>query len=284
MGLPEIVDAWQSKKVLVLGDAMIDRWVYGHIPRQSPESDCPIFVPDRTEEYPGGAANVCANIHAMGGIGQLVAPREKSTKTRFVTTSPYYRHLMRFDEDATPADVGPTTVERLLTAFAGAIRHNDIVLLSDYAKGALRDEVLLPAIRIARDQGKLIVVDPKRAKWAAYAGCNYMTPNEREWLAAQDGEPTGPDLVAVVATMGVRGSVVYDTSSMNDKDVRLHAHRVNGVECAGAGDTFVAAFTLGIAAGATAVDAARIANVAAAIAVSKPATATVTLKELKAAL
>jgi D-beta-D-heptose 7-phosphate kinase/D-beta-D-heptose 1-phosphate adenosyltransferase len=314
--LSAILERCAGRTVLVLGDAMLDRYVSGDVHRISPEA--PVAVLRRRGGFavPGGAANVARNIAALGGRAVLVAARgddaagaelqalldavpgvqarcvirggPTTVKTRFVS---HGQQLLRVDEEDDPADAD----DAVLAVTAAALDSAAILLLSDYAKGVLSDAVLDGAIAAARRRGVAVVADPKRADFAAYHGVDVLTPNLHE--AARASGVSGSDdeaaaragehalqraaAHAVLVTRSERGLTLV-RRDLPPLHLPTHAQAV--VDVSGAGDTLVAAFALALAAGAEAPAAAHLANLAAGIVVGKPGTAVVAAEELASAL
>lgn len=304
-------------RVVVLGDVMLDRYVEGEVRRISPEAPIPVLRRSGGFAVLGGAANVARNVAAMGGRAALVGavgedgpaaelarlaaadaieahlvpvPGWPSTiKTRFVS---HGHQLLRLDEEE---PLGAEVAPSLIAAFAAALPGAAAVVLSDYAKGVVGDAVLTGAIATARAQGVPVVADPKRVDFAAYRGVTVLTPNQAE--AARASGVEGSD-DAAVAEAGRRAllqaaaeAVLVTRSERGLTVVRAHrpplhlpTHAQAVADVSGAGDTLVAALALGLGAGATLEDAARLANLAAGIVVGKPGTATVSAAELAAAV
>ena len=310
-----------ERTVLVLGDVMIDRYVIGRVQRISPEAPIPVLRRDRAHAVLGGAGNVANNIASLGAHAILIgvvgddaagrdlraaclgmsdridtrcvvaADRPTTIKTRFMSGA---HQLLRVDEEAT-APLPQAVVAALLERFEAAVAAADVVILSDYAKGVLNDAVLARAIAVARHHGKPVIADPKRADLSAYRHATVITPNELEVRQATGieitddvaaeaaGERTleASEAEAVLVTRSEKGLTLV---RRNTAPLHLPTEAREVSDVSGAGDTLVAAFAVSIAAGASLDDAARIANVAAGIAVSKLGTATVSAAELQAAM
>jgi D-beta-D-heptose 7-phosphate kinase/D-beta-D-heptose 1-phosphate adenosyltransferase len=317
---------FETSRILILGDVMLDRYVRGDVQRISPEG--PILVLRYADSHMvlGGAGNVANNIAALGAQAILIgavgddAPgralagrdqkaggidippnidlrmvtlpgRPTTMKTRFMSGM---HQLLRLDEEETSE---PTRAEAdaILQQFADALPSCDIVILSDYAKGVLCDRVLAQAIRLARQAGKRIIADPKRASFGAYREVSVLTPNELE-ITRATGIPIDSDKAAIEAcrhalsasgadaillTRSAKGLALVQYA----QDALLLPTEARAVaDVSGAGDTLVATFAAMLAGGATLPEAARVANVAAGLAVAKPGTATVTGAELLGAL
>ena len=312
---------FQSRIVLVLGDIMLDRYVYGDVRRISPEAPIPVLRAQRQRLVLGGAGNVAKDITALGARAILVgvigddaasvlvheavggadsgvtlhavaAPgRPTTVKTRFMSGS---HQLLRLDEEVTTAIEG-TLAEQLLQAYGEGLALADVVVLSDYAKGVLSDAVLPRAIAMAKAAGKPIIADPKRADFAAYAEVTVITPNELEVTAATGLSAVhndGAEAAGLAALAASRADAVLVTRSekgltlvRRDREpLHLPTEAREVADVSGAGDTLVASFAIMLATGADMAEAARVANVAAGIAVGKQGTSTVSHAELERTL
>ncbi len=305
--------------VLVLGDIMLDRYVFGDVRRISPEAPIPVLRAHSSRAVLGGAANVAKNVEALGGRALLIgligddsagreiaalcpdsgritlravvsASRPTTVKTRFMSGA---HQLLRLDEEiATPADAD---AESLLAAYRAALPDADVVVLSDYAKGVLPDSVLAPAITAAREAGKKVIADPKRLDFAGYAGVSVLTPNEIEVqastgisaasnegaVAAGQAALNASGAEAVLVTRSAKGLTLVRRRAA---PLHLPTQAREVADVSGAGDTLIASFAVLIASGADLAEAARVANVAAGLSVAKQGTATVDHHELAAAL
>jgi len=318
--LYRLLDGFHAARVVVLGDVMLDRFVYGSVERISPEAPIPVVNVERFLDMPGGAANVARNIASLGARVTLLgvvgedawaedlltqlgaspsiearlvsdASRPTSVKTRYVADG---QQVMRADRESRlwlPAQVE----QRLLCEYSSALDNAQVIVLSDYAKGVLSDTVTRTAIDIARRAGKTIIVDPKSKDFGRYAGASVLTPNRLELQQACGRECLTDDQVvagarsvvdngicdAMIVTRGKDGMSVVQTS---ETPVHLSTAARQVFDVSGAGDTVVAAIALGLAVGASIVDAAALANIAAGIVVGKRGTATVTPGEIMASL
>ncbi len=314
--LLDVLAAFFRARVLVLGDVMLDRFVYGSVGRTSPEAPVPVLALERTQDMPGGAANVARNVAALGGAVQLLgvvgsdeaaqqlrshlpesprqharlisdAQRPTTVKTRYVADR---QQILRTDVERV-APLGDAVAEELLDAFAAALVHSDIVILSDYGKGALSDRVTARAIELASGAGKPVLVDPKSRSFAKYRGATVLTPNQHELQSASGHECSSDAQVIaaaravlaagvcsiVVATRGKEGMTIVprDGEAVHIRTVATEVYDVTG-----AGDTAVAAMAVALAAGADIAQAAQLANIAAGIVVGKYGTATATPDEI----
>ncbi|CCE08981.1 putative bifunctional protein RfaE (Involved in ADP-L-glycero-D-manno-heptose synthesis); kinase (N-terminal); sugar nucleotide transferase (C-terminal) [Bradyrhizobium sp. STM 3843] len=311
--------ATARQTVLCVGDLMLDEFVYGEVSRISPEAPAPVIAVQRSEINIGGAGNVARNIAALGarcifvglvgddaagqqlraelareaGIESVLVTdpaRPTTRKVRFVSEH-YSTHMLRADwERAAPA--AAEVEQKLIDTILPLINRADIVLLSDYAKGVLTARVIRHAIDAARKAGKRVVVDPKSANFAIYRGATLLTPNRKEFaeatrsradteqeiaVAAQDAIRLA-DSEAILVTQSERGMTLVPREGA---PVHVPAYPVKVRDVSGAGDTVVAVLAATLAAGADWEDALRMASAAAAVAVSKQGTASVTAAELR---
>jgi D-beta-D-heptose 7-phosphate kinase/D-beta-D-heptose 1-phosphate adenosyltransferase len=318
---PSLIDRLANARILVVGDVLLDRFVEGEVARISREAPVPVLKLKHTEAHLGGAGNVAANILATRGTVMLVglvgsdAPadelrtlcagfdrlkaefivdpaRRTTVKSRYLSG---WQQLLCLDaEDARPA-ASETGAALVRTAMA-ALADHDVLVLSDYARGALDDGAIAALIAAARRHGKPVVVDPRRSNVASFAGATLITPNLDEMAAFtgirpetnEDAEAACRDLLAmgsidaVLLTRGSAGMTLVERTGKSALHVAAETHRVFDVT--GAGDTVVATIAAAIAVGAPLSEAVQLANTAAGIAVAKPGTATVLPQELAAAL
>lgn len=322
MSLRQVLSGFGGRHILVFGDVMVDEYIWGTASRISPEAPVPVVqVSNGAEDLRlGGAANVAANIRALGGKASLVgvvgndAPGERlrhqleraglkadgividrgrptTVKTRVVAGS---QHVVRFDREET-AEVGSKVSALLSEHLRHRLAGADALVVSDYGKGAASGAVLRRAIPLARRMGKLVAVDPKGLRFEKYRGATLLAPNHHEAArAAHLPDRTEADVVragrfllkrlslrAVVITRGGEGlSLIQEGEG---------SHHIPAVvrevyDVTGAGDTVIGALALAVAAGATFREAAWIANQAAGIVVAKRGTATASLAELRRAI
>jgi D-beta-D-heptose 7-phosphate kinase/D-beta-D-heptose 1-phosphate adenosyltransferase len=303
-------------RILVVGDVMLDHYIWGDATRISPEAPVPVIDIARDTWTGGGAANVALNIAALGarctvfgfigadphgarlrailrekGVKAISPPGDGSTivKTRVLVQ---HQQLCRLDRESPPASyaVDPARAGRLL---ARSIKSCDAVVLSDYAKGFLTDGLVSHLTRLARDAGRFIALDPKPKSRLAFAGLDLITPNKREalQLAGLEPEPGSPFPAAavcallherfasryVVVTLGEDG-MLLSSSGRVIKTIPTAAKEIFDVS--GAGDTALAALVLALNSGAGLEEAAHFANAAAGVVVAKLGTATVSPGEL----
>jgi D-beta-D-heptose 7-phosphate kinase/D-beta-D-heptose 1-phosphate adenosyltransferase len=314
--LIRLLNGFPAARVLVLGDVMLDRFIYGSVERISPEAPIPVVNVERFLDMPGGAANVARNIAALGAQAMLLgvvgddawaadlrvqlassvtidahlivdSSRPTSVKTRYVADGQQVMRADRESRDPLPAHIA----ERLLDEFSAVLAGAGVVVLSDYAKGVLSDPVTHAAIDIARRAGKIVIVDPKSKDFARYRGATVLTPNQLELQQACGQECLADEQVVngahrfleqgvcdvMVVTRGKDGMSIVRAGG---NAVHLPTAKRQVFDVSGAGDTVVAVISLGLAVGADVVDAAAVANIAAGIVVGKRGTATVTAGEM----
>ena len=318
--LTGLIRAASGKRVVCVGDVMLDRFVYGSVTRISPEAPVPIMRRAREAAMPGGAGNVARNLSSLGmsasllgvvgddaegrelaellgnieGIeADLIAMRGRSTtlKTRFVAGG---QQLLRVDAEDT-ATIDPASEAELIASIADEAANAAVIILSDYAKGAVTDGVIAAALKAGAENGVPVIADPKGRDFARYGAVDLLKPNASE-LAIALGLPVESDqeietaLTAAQSVLPAKSVVVTRAakgmSFAEEGDAPQHhsgqAREVYDVS--GAGDTSIAALALGLAGGASLSDAVSLAIAASGIAVGKAGTATVSAAELETAL
>jgi len=308
------LDALRGQRVLVAGDAMLDRYWFGRAERISPEAPVPVLGVQRRDARLGGAGNVAANITALGGRATLVtvvgdddAGRELEVLARAAgvdcelitaragqTTVKLraiagHQQLLRADFEARP---GADALDAVDAAFAAQLSRHRAAALSDYGKGGLaRIEGLIGA---AAGQGVAALVDPKGVDFGRYRGAALVTPNLAEFEAvagAVDGDDDlqtkaekllkDNQLQRILVTLGERGMALFSGRG----EVLRRAARARAVfDVSGAGDSVLAVLALAAAAGVDDGPALALANLVAGIVVSKVGTATATADEVRAEL
>jgi len=308
-----------QQTVLCIGDLMLDEFVYGEVSRVSPEAPAPVIAARRSELNIGGAGNVARNIAALGAkciftgmIGDdpagdtlrsefvkkeriearliVDAARPTTRKVRFVSEH-FSTHMLRADWEV--ASQASSVMEtRLIEAISAAMPRADVVLLSDYAKGVLTPRVVRHAIDAAHKAGKRVIVDPKNANFGVYQGASILTPNRKEFVEATRCRSESPDEVRAAALDAIKladcDAILVTQSehgmTLVTREGDLHhipAYPAKVRDVSGAGDTVAATLAVALAAGAQEEDAVRMASAAAAVAVSKRGTASVSLAELR---
>ena len=314
--LQKILSKFPKKKILVVGDFMMDRFIWGKVSRISPEAPVPVVVVDHEDFRLGGAANVVNNIHSLGGkvilcgvvgddeMGQRImnelaekeietegifveAGRQTTVKTRIFANQ---QQVVRIDREKTDHMKGSTS-QSVSKYLLKKIGDSDGIILSDYGKGLLNRKLIRGIIRKARESRRLVMVDPKFKDYSVYRGATVITPNTKEASEAS-GIPITDELSleraggkllkrlrcnALVITRGEEGMAIFE-SHQEPHFVGTVAKEVFDVT--GAGDTVIGTMALALAAGANIKRAAELANYAAGIVVGKMGTATATRNEL----
>ncbi len=313
--LTALLERMQGRRLVVVGDAMLDRYLLGDTERISPEAPVPVVKVSDRHTALGGAANVAANVAALGGICRLVGVtgedpdgealraameraglegrwllsvpgRPTTSKTRVVARG---QQVVRIDEED-DAPLAAATVDRLTPLALDALADADALLLEDYDKGVLTPPLIRAAMDAARLRKIPTVVDPKFREFFHYQGATLFKPNRRELAAALPGIDPGSahDLIAaaerlgvehLLLTLGAEGMVLV-TRGGQPAPVRVESIAREVYDVSGAGDTVTAWAGAVLAAGGTPAEAARVANLAASVEVAKAGVATVSPVEL----
>jgi D-beta-D-heptose 7-phosphate kinase/D-beta-D-heptose 1-phosphate adenosyltransferase len=312
-----IVDAARDAHVVVLGDVMLDHFMVGRVSRVSPEAPVPIVEFEREFMVPGGAANVAGNARALGARVTLVgvvgddpaaaevrglleargiaatglivdAARPTTRKTRLATTR--NQQVARIDVERA-GDVEAPIEDALCAAFDAAAGSARVLVVSDYLKGTVTERVMKRVVAAAQRLDVPLLVDPKVPHMGRYAGATLLTPNHHEAEAASgvrirsaaDARRAARRLAeharveGVLITWGEHG--LWLTHGAVEGHLPATAREVADVT--GAGDTVVAAMGVALAAGATTAEAARLANEAAGVVVTRFGTSVVTAADLR---
>ena len=315
--LRQILKRFGRTRLLVIGDLILDEFVWGSVERISPEAPVPVVWAERESVMPGGAANVADNIRALGGrvsllgvIGQdaggarlteelkrrglpteeiLIDPGRPTTlRTRVIA---HHQQVVRIDREKVER-LSPQLVDGLIDSARRLIGGVDGVLIEDYGKGLITAEVLKAVIQAARRKGRMILVDPKEEHFSIYKGVTALTPNKKEaagfakvpirdresLIAAGQKIRKRLNPEALLITLGEEGMALFSGKSPRPVLIPTVAREVFDVS--GAGDTVIAVLGLARAAGARFEEAARIANAAAGVVVAKVGTATCSPEEL----
>jgi D-beta-D-heptose 7-phosphate kinase/D-beta-D-heptose 1-phosphate adenosyltransferase len=301
-------------RILVVGDLMLDRYIIGSVDRISPEAPVPVVRVEREAIALGGAGNVASNVVAIGAAcevvgcvgddpeGSLLLQRltELGVGTKGVTTIPNrpttvktrimarHQHVTRVDRED-PSDLPEEWVDTLAEHVADSLPGAQGVALEDYNKGVLLPSVIAGTIQAGRAQGLPVVVDPKRLRFFEYRGATVFKPNARELedalgdhIRADDPDwmenvRARLDVENLLLTLGERGMALQ---SAQDGYLRVPTAARDVYDVSGAGDTVTAVMSVGLAAGASPLEAAILANHAAAVEVGKAGVATVAPKEI----
>lgn len=298
-------------RVLVAGDLMLDRYWSGATRRISPEAPVPVVHVERIEDRPGGAANVALNLAALGcqvtlvgvtgndeAAGILASQLESRgiqahlwrrgdvptiTKLRVLS---HHQQLIRLDFESPLTPLAEDPLPELIQA---ALAENDLLVLSDYAKGTLADTRTL--IGLARACGKPVLVDPKGRDFERYRGATLLTPNRAELesivgvcdddmtlIARAEQLRAQLDLAALLVTLGEHGMLLLRPAT---EALHLPTRAREVFDVTGAGDTVIATLAASLGTGVTLAEACALANCAAGLAVGKLGTATVGARELE---
>ena len=329
--LAEILEAFPRRKILVIGDLMLDEFLWGKVTRISPEAPVPVVDIQRRAAYPGGAANVARNLASLGaqtGLAGIIgedepgrdlvkllreqgiatgsirktALRPTTHKTRVCAiTRQLHDHLdiedqqqiVRVDEESRkPLD--PESRRWLFDRLREEIAAHDAVIIEDYAKGLIDQDLVTLVIGEAKAHGKVVAIDPNPNNPFDWSGGTVLKPNRKEAFQSV-GMPFSTDEEAilragamlqkkhairhVLITLGEAGMLLLE---QGQKPYHTPTRAQEVFDVSGAGDTAIAAFTLALAAGATGIEAAEIANHAAGVVVGKLGTATLSVAELRA--
>jgi rfaE bifunctional protein kinase chain/domain len=320
MNASDLIDSLGSVRMLVIGDLMFDHYIWGDVQRISPEAPVPVVHAQRETYTAGGGANVALNLASLGASVQIAGTlgndspgnqllallaesgvntdlcqaddsRPTIVKTRVIART---QQLCRIDHEAARSSYSLRSSPALLTA----IENCDAVIFSDYAKGVISQALLSELLAHAQEHGKIASLDPKPASKLDFHGVSLITPNRHEALELaglpepQHGEPYpleqtcrniherhAPDLLII--TLGADGMAICREGLV---ECALPTEAREVFDVSGAGDTVIATLTAALAAGASSVEAAQLANQAAGIVVSKIGTARVDSEELRTSL
>ncbi|HYK34987.1 bifunctional D-glycero-beta-D-manno-heptose-7-phosphate kinase/D-glycero-beta-D-manno-heptose 1-phosphate adenylyltransferase HldE [Alloacidobacterium sp.] len=309
---------WKNKHVLVVGDVMLDRYIWGDVKRISPEAPVPVVRAAHRSDQAGGAANVAANIAGLGAASTLIGfigmdedgqrlrkcLAEAGVAERFIdvashpTTSKLRilggnQQILRLDVETTSTFVEEAYLQ-LQQKVADVLPEIDAIILSDYAKGVLTKTVCRSIITMARKARVPVLVDPKQKKFECYRGATMICPNLHELsaatgmsdesvehvLAAGQGLVPELELDYLTVTLSEKGIAVL----RKDRKETYPAVARQVFDVSGAGDTVIATLTLSLASGLEIGTAVQLANIAAGVVVSKVGTVPVTSNDLLASL
>lgn len=316
--LLELIDQFDQSRILVLGDFILDQFVWGSVDRISPEAPVPVVSVERESYMPGGALNVANNIRTLGGTvypsgvvgrdieGRMLlkamrregietegviydAERRTSLKTRVIAHS---QQVVRFDREKID-EISKADQNKILKYLHKKIKTVNVIIVEDYGKGVIQPKMIAEIISLAKKNNIPVIVDPKEKHFNYYTGATVITPNRKEAYGAIEQytseqklsiEQVGNKLLkqlklkAVLMTLGEDGMALFEKDGALTK-IATVAREVYDVS--GAGDTVIAVFSMVLAAKGSLKQAAQIANIAAGIVVGKLGTSTVSLDELK---
>lgn len=308
------MNKFKDQKVLIFGDVMLDQYLIGDAERISPEAPVPVVKLLENKFIPGGAANVAANIAGLGGepilvgvIGDkddgmdvfdalrkknvsgdyLFLSRERPTtiKTRVIANK---QQIARVDRE-TSSELSGFEEEKVWEIFETLIINSDILIISDYGKGTVSENICPRLITKANQLNIKILIDPKGNNYKKYAAASMLTPNKSESINALESLTINYDkdfsfeelinllrLEAILVTKGQRGMTLYEQNKIH----KLEAKARKVFDVTGAGDTVIAVMALAVAAGADYYTAAYISNIAAGLVVEEVGTSVVNYENL----
>lgn len=313
--IQKAISSFRNRKILVLGDIMLDQYTHGNVSRISPEAPIPILHLTNVKMVPGGAANVAFNIASLGGkvflsgvVGNderkksllallrnakinisgitVDSNRQTSLKHRFVTND---HQLLRLDDESiTP--LKPQIEKNIIKTASQIIPAVDIVIISDYAKGLFSKKLAREIIKKAKKHKKIVVADIKPKNSHLFKGIDVLVPNLKE---AEDmsGSKKISNILSqlkkrfnsdIVLKRGHEGMTILQKDS--DKPKHFPAKRIKVYDVSGAGDTVISVLALGLASGLDIHSAGLLSNYAGGIVVQKPGTSIVLPEELTSAL
>ncbi|HUL73670.1 MAG TPA: PfkB family carbohydrate kinase [Vicinamibacterales bacterium] len=320
--LAQLASKCVGRRIAVIGDVMLDHFLYGRVDRISPEAPVPVVRFDRDEYRLGGAANVARNVAALGGRVSLVGligddeagvrlmnelaaagidgrglvrdpDRATTRKLRVVTSRNQQVARIDYEHDA---EAGGAVLDALRRQIAAAAEGAEAVVLSDYRKGVVNPAVIGAAVDAARRAGLPLLADPKVPQAERYRGATLVTPNHHEAeLMTQTSIRTPGEArraaemihersgASVLVTWGELGMWLLDASRTPAVEEHLPAAAREVADVTGAGDTVIGVLAMGVASGARLIDAARLANLAAGLVVARFGPAAVSAAELSAA-
>lgn len=323
--IEHIIQSFAEKRIIVVGDLMLDEFIWGEVSRVSPEAPVPVVEVKGESYYPGGAANVARNVAefasgvtVIGAIGKdvyadrlknllaqakikLDAVQDHHDSPTTVKTRVIARHqqVVRVDREK-QLRMSPAQIERTMAQLGRIVPECDALIIADYGKGFVQQELVNHLCELARQAGKILTVDPNANNPLDWPGVTAIKPNRKEAFAAAAKVPTDPvepvvedePLLAVgrillskwktellLITLGEHGMLMFDRAGAT-YHTPTKAREVFDVS--GAGDTALALLTLALSGGASPAEAAEIANHASSIVVGKLGTATVSRAELMA--
>jgi len=311
-----IISNMARMRIAVIGDLMLDRYLWGAVERISPEAPVPVVRIRGESANLGGAANVAANVSSLGaqvklfglvgddadgkllnelidrgnfGDNSVVTASNIPTivKTRIIAGS---QHIVRIDRESN-SPIDPSVIRKMLVRFRAVLGGIDAVILEDYNKGLLTSSFIETVIESCREAHVLVGIDPKKENFWAYKGVNVFKPNLRELETALGRTISGDDELKVagleikerleidhlLVTRGRNGMTLFSEGNIND--IHTQARLVHDVS--GAGDTVIATLMTSLAAGADINEAAALANIAAGIVIAEVGAVPVDISKLK---
>jgi len=321
MELGEIIGKMMGKRILVLGDVTFDKYIMGHVTKISPEAPVPMVEVESESYFLGGAANVIKNLCALEakvsiatvigddpeggylireiekmGVDALGILKDQKRITAMVSRilAPDNYQLLRLDR-AEDKKIDHETTIKLTYYMKRAINAFDVLLIADYGRGVITQELVSNVVKIAKENGKKVVVNPKKENFPHYEGVDVIRTNRREASYATGVSAINETSIrimgqkiltslrcgAVLITWIEEGSHLFERDG---KVTFIPSLVKRPVDITGVGDTITCALALGLAAGATIEESSRLANYAGAIVANKKGLATTTPEELKEAI
>jgi rfaE bifunctional protein kinase chain/domain len=314
------IDSFPETNILVIGDIIMDEYIWGDVSRISPEAPVPVVAVKRETKMLGGAANVINNIYSLGGrsmlcgvvgedqtgveiierlksLGQITAgiisekDRRTSIKTRVVA---HNQQVVRYDRESKKG-INPVSIKKLLAFINEMMGSVDAVIVADYGKGVISGEMMQGLGKLIENSGIILAVDPKTENFEYYKSIDLITPNHHEAgafcrIEIEDDETlvrAGRQIIevlncrSVLITQGKDGMTLFEKGG-EISHIPTVARQVFDVT--GAGDTVISTLCLGLASGMDLKSAAVISNFAAGIVVGQVGTSTVSSEELKKAI
>jgi D-glycero-beta-D-manno-heptose-7-phosphate kinase len=318
--LKQVISKFNKAKVLVVGDLILDEFLWGNVSRISPEAPVPVVWVDRENFMPGGASNVAANMRSLGGEvyltgvvgndsrgetlqallrkkgvhceGIMADPTRPTTqKTRVIA---HHQQVVRIDREI-QKPISDSVLNDILEYIRETLPRVDALIVEDYDKGVIVPSLVQEAVKIAKKYKKVITVDPKETHVSWYRGVTTLTPNHHEAGAAvgfkiKDEatlEKAGALMLqklqsdSVIITRGENGMAIFQKGK---KTVKIPTVAQEVFDVSGAGDTVIGSLTLALASGANILEAAHISNCAAGIVVGKVGVAVTNQTELLASI
>ncbi|MBO7191559.1 MAG: D-glycero-beta-D-manno-heptose-7-phosphate kinase [Elusimicrobiaceae bacterium] len=320
--LKTILKAFKGKKIIVVGDVMLDHFIKGSVSRISPEAPVPVVDVKREFFVAGGAGNVAVNLAALdakpvmisvvgsdlggevlkdflrkNGVNVNGIPEDLDRPTtQKIRVMAEQQQIVRFDRESKKV-ISPAIANTCMRNFENAVKGADGVILSDYGKGMLSDHNIRQIISICRKKNIPVCVDPKIDNFAKYKNITCMTPNTKEaWEGVAETPKSGEAEIerignkilkmlnadSILITRSAEGMSLFEKGAKKPYTVKATAREVYDVT--GAGDTVISVLTLALSVGANLKEAAVLANYAAGIVVGKSGTATASRKEIEGVL
>lgn len=314
------IPRFKDARIMVIGDLMVDEYIWGHVSRISPEAPVPVVNVTAENLCLGGAGNVVNNIYTLGGkvfiagvvgndeMGRKVIhdlqkmgletkgvivedQRVTTVKTRIIA---HHQQVVRYDREVV-RPLFPENVKQIIGLLEEWLTEIDAVLISDYGKGVVSEPLMEGVRALTKKAGKIITVDPKVKNFPFFAGVTVITPNHLEaaeaagrWIQSEeDLLAVGQTLLdrlrvrSVLITRGEKGMTLFQD---NGETTHIPTVAKEVYDVTGAGDTVISVLTLALATGASIKEAARLANIAAGIVVGEVGTATVNSSQLEDAV